>query len=424
MLRVLHTSDWHLGHSLFHKDRRLEHSHFLDWLLALLRSQEIDALIVAGDIFDTVAPPNYALALYYDFLRRLVSDTPCRQAVIIGGNHDSASSLHAPRELLKVFNVHVIGSPDLAQPDNDLVVLHDRHGQPAAVVAAVPFLRERDVRRAQAGESAIDKNQAYLNGVADYYSRICRLGRDKIAHLGGSSAQLPLIATGHLFAAGGEISDGEREVAVGNLGGVGAASFAAGFNYLALGHLHKPQPVSGPCPIRYSGSPIPLSFSEASGPKAVVMLHFEAGETTPQITNIPVPLWQPLQTVRGAWPVIEEFFLGLDDAPDGVGPLWLEIQLETDVWGGSVQERIAALAAERRVEVLAIRNCQRLLPRLADSGDETMEQLSALTPQEVFVRRLELAADLGAEDRAALLIRYGQVVEAASVAMEGAAGED
>lgn len=421
MLRVLHTSDWHLGHNLFYKDRRHEHSQFLNWLLTQLSEQQIDTLIIAGDIFDTVAPPNYALALYYDFLRRLVSETPCRQTVIVGGNHDSASSLHAPRELLKVLNVHVVGSPDLEEPTNDLVVLHDCHGKPAGVVAAVPFLRERDMRKAHVGESFADKNLAYLQGVAGHYATACALGRDKIAQLCGSPDGLPLIATGHLFAVGSEMSVGEREVLVGTLGGIAASSYAAGFNYVALGHLHKPQTVAGPCPIRYSGSPIPLSFSEAGREKTVTALHFANGMISPEVTDIPVPLWQSMQTVRGDWAVVEAFFDGRDGSEE---VLWLEIQLETDVWGSGVPERIAELAEGKAVEVLAIRNYQRLMPRLMDGGVEPTELLSALTPQEVFARRLDLAEDMTQDDREGVLVRYRQVVEAATVALEGATDED
>ncbi|MBA3013597.1 MAG: exonuclease SbcCD subunit D C-terminal domain-containing protein [Proteobacteria bacterium] len=421
MLRVLHTSDWHLGHNLFHQDRRYEHSQFLDWLLALLTTHQIDALIIAGDIFDTVAPSNYALTLYYDFLRRLVSDTSCRQAVIIGGNHDSAASLHAPRELLKVFNVHVVGSPDLEQPANDLILLHDPDGNPCGMVAAVPFLRERDMRRAHAGESYADKNRAYLQGVAAHYAQACSLARERIAQLSGRADGLPLIATGHLFAAGGEVSDGEREVSVGTLGGISAFSIAAGFDYLALGHLHKPQTVAGPDPIRYSGSPIPLSFSEAGSKKTVTLLHFDDRMKSPDITEIPVPLWQPMKILRGDWPVIETFFAGRDGTED---LLWLEIQLETDILGAGVQERVAELAAGKACDVLATRNYQRLLPRLMDGGDESTELLSVLTPQEVFARRLDLVEELTGEEREAVVARYRQVVDAATVAMEGAVDED
>ncbi len=419
MLRLLHTSDWHLGHNLFHKDRRQEHGRFLEWLLMTLTEYEVDALIVAGDIFDTVAPPNYALALYYDFLRRL-AETPCRQAVIVGGNHDSAASLHAPRELLKLFNVHVIGSPDREQPDADLVVLRDRLDRPAAVVGAVPFLRERDVRRPLAGESHDDKSRAYLEGVSSHYAAIRNQGRVRIAELSGEAHGLPLIATGHLLASGGETSDGEREVMVGSLRGISAFTFAAGFDYLALGHLHKPQTVKGPGPARYSGSPLALSFSEAGSRKEVTLVSFAEGQTAPEVTAIAVPGFQELRTVAGDWPAVEAFFAGLAAS----GPvLWLEIQLEAEVWGPGVQERVAELVHGKAVEVLAIRNCRRLQHRLTE-GEGPREELTTLAPQEVFARRLMQAEGLSSEDGAALEPLYREMVAVATALMEGASDED
>lgn len=419
MLRILHTSDWHLGHNLFHKDRRQEHGQFLDWLLQTLADQEVDALIVAGDIFDTVAPPNYALTLYYDFLRRL-TETPCRQAVIIGGNHDSAASLHAPRELLKCFNVHVVGSPDRERPEADLIQLLNRRDEPAALVCAVPFLRERDVRGAVAGESHDDKSRAYLQGLAEHYSFLHDLGRARIGELCGHENGLPLIATGHLFAAGGEMTDGEREVTVGTLGGIPTQAFAVGFDYLALGHLHKPQLVKGPCPVRYSGSPLPLSFSEAGSQKEVTLLSFESGQLAPQLSSIAVPRFQALRTVRGDWATVEALLAGLDES----GPsLWLEIQLDAEVWGPGIQERVAELTGGKAVEVLAVRNSRRLQPRLTE-GDETLETLSGLTPDEVFVRRMSQVEGLDQDELAGLTPLYKETVAAATRMMEGVADED
>lgn len=419
MLRLLHTSDWHLGHNLFHKDRRQEHARFLEWLLNTLREQEVDLLLLAGDLFDTVAPPNYALALYYDFLRH-VTQTPCRQTIIIGGNHDSAASLHAPRQLLKHFNVHVVGAADRDDPRHDLIELRDRHGAPCGVVAAVPFLRERDVRRAVAGESHEEKIQAYIQGQADHYALLHQLGRARIAQLCADERGLPLIATGHLMAAGGELSSSEREVTVGTLSGIPIQLIAQGFDYLALGHLHQAQDVKGPCPVRYSGSPLPLSFAEAGRGKSVTLVSFAKGTAAPLLTPLAVPGFQELRTVRGDWGEVEAFFATL---PGSGPPLWVEIQLDTEVWGAGVQERIDALALGKAVEVLAVRNGQRLTPRLAD-GDDPREVLTALTPMEVFSRRLELVGDLSAEEQAALLPLYHEAVDAARRALEGGTDAD
>ena len=419
MLRLLHTSDWHLGHNLFHKERRQEHARFLEWLLGALRQYEVDALVVAGDLFDTVAPPNYALALYYDFLRRL-AETPCRQAIIIGGNHDSAASLHAPRQLLKLFDIHVIGSADRDAPCQDLIVLRDRQGAPCGVVAAIPFLRERDVRRAVAGECHDDKAKGYILGQAGHYSLLQGLGRARIAELCRDDHGLPLIATGHLMTAGGEISTSEREVTVGTLGGIPARLIAQGFDYLALGHLHKAQTVNGPCPARYSGAPLPLSFAEAGREKEVTLVTFQEGERVPLLTSIAVPRFQELHTVRGGWGEVEAFFNGLA----GSGPpLWVEVQLDVEVWGPGVQERVDDLARGKAVEVLAVRNGQRLTPRFAD-GDDPCEVLTALTPMEVFSRRLDLVEGLDRDEHAALLPLYQEAVDAAQRALEGGTDAD
>lgn len=420
MLRLLHTSDWHLGHNLFHKDRRQEHGLFLDWLLEVISETETDALLVSGDIFDTVAPPHYALTLYYDFLHRLAA-TPCRQAVIIGGNHDSAAFLHAPRELLRLFNVHVVGTPNRDCPESDVIVLRDRSGKAAGVVGAVPFLRERDVRRAVAAETYQEKSRAYTQGIADHYAAMAELCQRRIVELSGQANGLPTIATGHLMAAGGETSAGEREVVVGTLGGIPAHAFSVGYDYLALGHLHKAQAVNGPGGvIRYSGSPLPLSFSEAQAPKEVLLVTFEGGEPAPRIAPLAVPCFQALTTVRGDWQVLEAFFGGLGDS----GPsLWLEVQLEIDAWGPGVQERVAALAQGKAVEVLAVRNSRRLLPRLMED-DGPRQTLTALTPHEVFARRLAQSEGLGQEDRAGLAAMYQVVVDRALLALEGAVDEN
>ncbi|MDP2105677.1 MAG: exonuclease SbcCD subunit D C-terminal domain-containing protein, partial [Desulfobulbaceae bacterium] len=153
----------------------------------------------------------------------------------------------------------------------------------------------------------------------------------------------------------------------------------------------------------------------------VTLLHFDDRMKSPDITEIPVPLWQPMKILRGDWPVIETFFAGRDGTED---LLWLEIQLETDILGAGVQERVAELAAGKACDVLATRNYQRLLPRLMDGGDESTELLSVLTPQEVFARRLDLVEELTGEEREAVVARYRQVVDAATVAMEGAVDED
>lgn len=251
-MRILHTADWHLGARLVERDRLPEHSAFLDWLIDTLRTEKIDALLVSGDIFDAANPPQDAVALYFDFLKRL-ADLKTVKAVITGGNHDSASHLNAPRELLRRFEVHVFGHT------GDNIV--DLGG---AVIAAVPFLRERDLREAAAGETMAAVHEQVRAAIRAHYS-------SQLAACRTIANGRPVIAMGHLTVLGATTSDSERDIHIGNLGAVGADLFE-GFDYTALGHLHRPQKVAGLETIRYSGSPIALSFSEAADAKSVVVI--------------------------------------------------------------------------------------------------------------------------------------------------------
>ncbi|MDD4573222.1 MAG: exonuclease subunit SbcD [Sphaerochaeta sp.] len=279
-MKLLHTSDWHLGRMLYRQKRYEEFSLFLDWLLATIEEQQIDILLVSGDIFDTTTPSNMAQKLYYNFLSRL-SATSCHSTVIIGGNHDSPTFLNAPKALLQAFNVHVIGAKAEMIEDEVLTLYHD--GRPEAIVCAVPYLRDRDIRSVEAGESLEDKNTKLAEGMKAHYEEASALAvarREALALEG--YADIPIIAMGHLFAAGGKTVDGDgvRDLYVGSLSYVGSDMFPPSIDYLALGHLHVPQMVGGFSHMRYSGSPIPMGFGEAKQEKQVVLVEFSGIEPT------------------------------------------------------------------------------------------------------------------------------------------------
>ncbi len=259
-MRFLHTADWHLGARLIERDRLAEHTAFVDWLIETLRTEKIDALLLSGDVFDAANPPQEAVALYFDFLKRL-ADLKTVKAIITGGNHDSASHLNAPRDLLRRFDVHVFGHAG----ENNLVDLG------GAVIAAVPFLRERDLRQATAGETLATVHEQVRAAIRAHYA--AQLAACRALAQGRS-----VIAMGHLTVLGATTSDSERDIHIGNLGSVSADIFD-GFDYTALGHLHRPQRVASLETIRYSGSPIPLSFSEAADAKSVVVIETQAGCT-------------------------------------------------------------------------------------------------------------------------------------------------
>ena len=295
-LTILHTSDWHLGRRLYGRMRYEEFEAFLRWLQDTISAQQVDVLIVAGDIFDTMTPSNRAQALYYEFLGK-VSKSCCEHIVIVAGNHDSPTFLDAPSNVLKFLNVHVIGTAceDL---NDEVMVLDDTDGNPHCIIAAVPYLRDRDVRGSQAGESADSKDANVIKGIRAHYDGVAEIARAKQAELAKiHQRQIPIIATGHLFAAGSKTTedDGVRDLYVGNLGQISADMFDDGFDYVALGHLHVPQRVGGRENIRYSGSPIAMGFGEAKQQKQVLLVKFGAVEngfkdkTSTTFTEHPLP---------------------------------------------------------------------------------------------------------------------------------------
>ena len=278
-LTILHTSDWHLGRRLYGRMRYEEFEAFLSWLEETISTQKVDVLIVAGDIFDTMTPSNRAQALYFEFLGR-VSKSCCQHVVIVAGNHDSPTFLDAPSQVLKFLNVHVIGTAcdDLT---DEVLILGDVEGTPHCIIAAVPYLRDRDVRSSSAGESADSKDANVIKGIRAHYDEVANIAKAKQSELIEAHQQyIPIIATGHLFAAGGTTTDddGVRELYVGSLGKISADMFDESFDYVALGHLHVPQRVGGREHIRYSGSPIAMGFGEAKQQKQVLLVKFGAAD--------------------------------------------------------------------------------------------------------------------------------------------------
>lgn len=274
-LTILHTSDWHLGRRLYGRMRYEEFEAFLSWLQETISAHKVDVLIVAGDIFDTMTPSNRAQALYYEFLGK-VSKLCCEHIVIVAGNHDSPTFLDAPSKVLKFLNVHVIGTAcdDL---NDEVLVLDAIDGTPHCIIAAVPYLRDRDVRGSHAGESADSKDTNVIKGIRAHYDEVASIAKARQEHLSDAHQRhIPIIATGHLFAAGSKTTedDGVRDLYVGSLGQISADMFDDGFDYVALGHLHVPQRVGGCEHIRYSGSPIAMGFGEAKQQKQVLLVEF------------------------------------------------------------------------------------------------------------------------------------------------------
>lgn len=295
-MKVLHTSDWHLGRSLYTKKRYEEFEAFLNWLVDTIQQEGVDVLVVAGDVFDTGTPSNYAQKLYYQFLHAAAASC-CRHVVVVGGNHDSPTFLNAPQVLLQALDVHVVGCATEDAAD-EVLVLRDKCDVPELIVCAVPYLRDRDIRTAEAGEGIEDKEQKLLDGIRNHYAAVGAVAEAKREALG---PEIPIVGTGHLFTAGGKtlVDDGVRELYVGSLAHVTAGVFPACFDYLALGHLHVPQAVKDSETKRYSGSPLPMGFGEAKQQKSVCLVTFDG--TAAAVKLIDVPVFQSLVSVKGDW---------------------------------------------------------------------------------------------------------------------------
>ena len=216
-MRFLHTSDWHLGHKLLFRDREEEHRQALAWLRRMIADHHADVLIVAGDIFDIGNPPNYARRMYFGFLTSLLGSS-CRHIVITGGNHDSPSMLEAPRDLLQSLRIHVVGAATEDRRDQ-LIELRDQGGSLEAVIAAVPFLRDRDLRYAVAGEDGRERIDRIKEGIRLHYRELGDLAQRY------REAGVPIVATGHLFARGGQASDGQDNIYIGNVENIDASEF-------------------------------------------------------------------------------------------------------------------------------------------------------------------------------------------------------
>ncbi len=399
-MRILHTSDWHLGQHFMGKTRQAEHQAFCAWLLEQVRSQAVDVLLIAGDVFDTGAPPSYAREQYYRLVVEL-RDAGCA-LVVLGGNHDSPAMLGESRSLLAQLGTQVVPGVgvDLAE---QVRVLHDREGVPGAILCAVPFIRPRDVTASQAGQSAQDKQQSLQQAIAEHYRALHELAQRKRDELG---LGLPIIATGHLTTVGASASESVREIYVGSLEAFPTSAFPPA-DYIALGHIHRPQKVGGLEHIRYSGSPIALSFDEARQQKEVLLLTFGDGSLQ-SITPLPVPVFQPMASLRGslkelAGAIAEQAAQGTPERP-----VWLEVQVSSDDYLSDLQSRINALCEGLPVEVLRIRRERGTASAsLASEARETLDELSV---EDVFSRRLQQET-LDEDDSQRLQDLYRQVLE-------------
>ena len=392
MALILHTADWHLGARLIDQDRSAEHARFLSWLLEQIAELRPDLLIVAGDVFDSANPPQQALAQYYEFLAG-VSRTPT-QVLVVGGNHDSALTLNAPRDLLRALKIRVVGSAP-EDPREAILDLGD------AVVCAVPYLRERDVRRASPGQTSEEVAAQMREGIGQHYRGI-------LDHAAAVAPGRPIVATGHLTAVGALSSESERSIQIGNLGAVGADCFA-GFDYVALGHIHRPQSVGGNERVRYSGSPIAMGFDEADAPKQVLLVRADAPDQV-AVRPIRVPCSRRMLRLRCRLEELAGQLAGISSVPGELAP-WLEITIDDGAQHPDLDSRVRGAFGACPAILLKV-----LATRPADSGQCAEDvfsgrTLAELKPEEVFAERLRREGlDPASEEAKALTATFGELL--------------
>ncbi|NKB76297.1 MAG: exonuclease subunit SbcD [Gammaproteobacteria bacterium] len=386
-MKIIHTSDWHLGQNFMGKTRQAEHEKFLAWLISLGMDEGAEAIIVAGDIFDTGSPPSYARELYSNFIVSLQQTG--MHLIILGGNHDSVATLSETKSLLAQLNTHVVPGL-LDEIENQVITLRNPQGDCRLIVCAVPFLRSRNLMYSIGGQSGSQKQLGLQQAIAEHYQKIFALAqvrRDNIEQITG--VRIPIVATGHLTTVGATSSDSVREIYIGSLEAFPSTGFPPA-DYVALGHIHRMQKVGGSDHIRYSGSPIPLSFDELKSEKKVLLVEFTQGELT-QVTPRDVPCFQKMASIKGDLLSVETQ-IGLmgdssKDSQEGeMESVWLDIEISAEGYLDDLQQRVESMIEGSRFEILLLRRERTMgLQGMESTSNETLKELS---PQEVFERRL------------------------------------
>jgi len=396
-MNVLHTSDWHLGKTLYDKKRYDEFESFLNWLIDFIVQEKIDALLISGDVFDTTAPSNRAQTLYYNFLKKMTA-TPCRHIIITGGNHDSPSFLEAPKSILRMLDIHVVASIS-DQIADEIIPLTTERGETEAIVCAVPFLRDRDIRSAEPGESPEDKARKLISNIAQHYREVTEMAQTQ-----RQDNPIPIIGMGHLFTQKGKTTEGDgvRELYVGTAAHVDGQDISQGFDYMALGHLHVAQKVDSEEHVRYCGSPIPIGFGEAGQKKIVIVASFNGREAA--ITEHHIPCFQKLHKISGN---LERVSAEIKALANEGSEAWLEVEITDSVSATLITTKLDELLKDSKMEILRIKNKQVIDRALQQSHDG--EKLETMNDKDVFIRCLE-ANDIQESERTPLLETYEEAI--------------
>jgi len=382
-MRLLHTSDWHLGQSLHNFERHYEHQRFLDWLLDTIAAEQADALLIAGDIFDNANPSSASQKQLYRFLQQAKKRAPHLNLIVIAGNHDSPGRLEAPGPLLEAHGTRVIGAVQRnAEGEIDVeslvLPLTGRGGAVEAWCLAVPFLRPGDVPRVETEDGA----DPYLAGIALLYKQALELALSK------RQDDQAILAMGHCHMVDGQMSnDSERRIVIGGTEMLPAGIFDPAIVYAALGHLHLAQSVGKQQHIRYCGSPIPLSFAEVGYQHQILRIDID-GAAVREITPLMVPravelLRIPAKPALLAQVLEELALLDVPESPHDQQP-FLEVRVLLDAPEPGLRARIETALDGKPVRLAKIETSSAARASSIDTDVMTLDQLEKLKPDDIF----------------------------------------
>lgn len=380
-MKILHTADWHIG-QLFHEyDRTYEHQQFLNWLVQTLQKEKIDVLLISGDVFDLSNPSAASVRMFYTFLNQAVNSNPELQIIITAGNHDSATRLESPKPLLGSSKIYIIG---LVEKDSEgnidyeklIIPIRDPLGITKAWCLAVPFLRMGDY------PAVLDCTNPYTEGVATLYKEVFEHALKK------KQDDQPVIAMGHLHTHNAEITDLDKteRLIMGGVECVPATAFHDDIKYVALGHIHKAQRIGGKEHVRYSGSPIPMSFSELNYKHQVIVFDLEE-QTIANLKTIEVPLSVSLHRVPIKHQPLHEVISLLEQLPTTeVGnemPPYLEVRVLLEGPEPALRHKVETALLDKNVKLAKI---DVKYPMVVNDATDlvTHEELHELKPLDVF----------------------------------------
>jgi exonuclease SbcD len=403
-MRLLHTSDWHLGQTLHNFDRTYEHQCFLDWLLDTIVAEEVDALLIAGDVFDNANPSATAQRQLYRFLQQARVCAPQLDIVVIAGNHDSPGRLEAPGPLLEAHGTRVVGhvvreAAGNIDVERFLVPLTGKDGAVRAWCVAIPFLRPGDVPRVappSADGAPNDAFDAYLAGIRSLYQQAYELARAR------ATDGQAIVAMGHCHMVGGDASpDSERRIVIGGTEALPAAMFGPDVAYAALGHLHLAQRVGQQDHLRYSGSPLPLSFAEVGYRHQVLRIDLD-GSRAAAIEPIHVPravelLRVPERPAPVKQAIAELVGLDLPDLPRDAWP-YLEVRVLLDAPEPGLRAQVEAALEGKPVRLAKIEPTRRVVTTAGAEPALSLDQLAQLQPDDIFRRLWQQRFGEGAPD--------------------------